>query len=95
MFALLRTKRIQLHNHADANSEAFPTLKGLCVIYIYIYIYRIEFRMLEVRKNEIALRKLSAGTARLRTLEGALHLATLCEAANCMQGSHKCNSKNP
>jgi len=28
--------------------------------------------MLEVRKNEIALRKLSGGTAPLRTLEGTL-----------------------
>ena len=28
--------------------------------------------MLEVRENEIALRKLSGGTAQLRTLEGTL-----------------------
>jgi len=28
--------------------------------------------MLEVRENEIALRKLSGGTAQLRTLEGIL-----------------------
>jgi len=42
--------------------------------YIYI-IYRINFRMLEVRENEIALRKLSGGTAQFRscTLEGTLH----------------------
>jgi len=38
----------------------------------YIYIYSIEFGMLEVRENEIALRKLSGGTAQLRTLEGRL-----------------------
>ena len=38
-------------------------------IYIYIYIYRINFRMLEVRENEIALRKLSGGTAQLCSLE--------------------------
>jgi len=35
--------------------------------YIYIYTYRIKFRMLEVRENEIALRKLSVGIAQLRT----------------------------
>jgi len=37
---------------------------------IYIYIYSIEFGMLEVR--EIALRKLSGGAAHLRTLAGTL-----------------------
>ena len=40
-------------------------------VYIYIHIqvciYRIKFRMLEVRENEIALRKLSGGTAQLRS----------------------------
>ena len=50
------------------NSEAFPTLKGLCDICIYL----IAFRMLEVRDHEIALRKLSDGAAQLRTLEGTL-----------------------
>jgi len=30
----------------------------------YIYIYGIKFRILEMRENEIALRKLSDGTAR-------------------------------
>jgi len=37
-----------------------------------MYIYRIKCRMFEVRENEIALRKLSGGTAQLRTLEGTL-----------------------
>jgi len=37
--------------------------KGLCDIFIY----RIKLRMLEVRENEIALRKLSGGTAQLRS----------------------------
>jgi len=41
------------------NSEAFPALEGQCDIYIY----RIKFIMLEVRENEISLRKLSGGTA--------------------------------
>jgi len=36
------------------------------------YIHRIKFRMLEVRENEIALRKLCGGAAQLRTLEGTL-----------------------
>jgi len=31
--------------------------------------------MLEVRENEIALRKMSGGTARLRTLERTLHVS--------------------
>jgi len=31
------------------NSEVFPTLKGLCDIYIDIY--RIKFRILEVREK--------------------------------------------
>jgi len=50
------------------NSDAFPTLKWLCDIYIY----RIKFRMLEMRENEVALREVSGGTAQLRTLEGTL-----------------------
>ena len=37
-----------------------------------IYIFRINFKMLEVRNSEIALRKLSGCTAQLRTLEGRL-----------------------
>jgi len=40
----------------------------------HVYIYRIKFRMLEWRENEIALRKLCGGTAhaQLRTLERTL-----------------------
>jgi len=34
MFVLLRTKRMQLWNHADTNSDAFPTLRGQCDIHI-------------------------------------------------------------
>jgi len=36
------------------------------------YIHDIKFGMLQVRENEIALRKLSGGSAQLRTLEGTL-----------------------
>jgi len=32
-----------------------------------MYVYRIKFRMMEVRENKIALRKLSGGTAQLRS----------------------------
>jgi len=39
---------------------------------VYIYIYHIKLRMLEMRENEIALLKLPGGTAQLRTLEGTL-----------------------
>jgi len=36
------------------------------------YIYEIKFGMLQVRKNEISLRKCSGSSANLRTLEGTL-----------------------
>ena len=63
VFVLLRTKRMQLRNHADTQTVKRPQrLKGCAV-----YMYRIKFRMLEVRENEIALRKLSGGTAQLRS----------------------------
>jgi len=45
-------------------------------MYYALYTYRVKFRMLEVRENEIALRKLSGGTVQLRTLEGTM-VATL------------------
>jgi len=39
---LLHTMRKQLHNHCrHTNSNVFLMLKGLCNIYIYIYIYCI------------------------------------------------------
>jgi len=68
MFVVLCTKRMQLRNHVDTNTEELPSLKGLCEVYTQ----RIKFRMLTVRENETALRKLSGGTAQLRTLEGEL-----------------------
>ena len=36
------------------------------------YVYDIKFEMLQVRGNEISLRKRSGSTARLRTLEETL-----------------------
>jgi len=36
------------------------------------YIYDIKFGMLQVRKNEISLRKCFGSSAHLRTLEGTL-----------------------
>ena len=46
------------------NSEAFPTFKRLCDIFIY----RTKLRMLEVRENDMTQRKLSGGgTAQLRS----------------------------
>jgi len=36
------------------------------------YIHDIKFGMLQVRNNEISLRKCSGGSAQLRTLEGTL-----------------------
>ena len=71
------TLRKYLSEHPTAQpciyttSEAFPVLKGLCDIYIYLYsIYDIIFRLLQVREIEISLRKWSGGTAHMRTLEG-------------------------
>jgi len=70
MFVLLRTKRMQLRNHArHTASEAFPTLKVLCAICKHAV---LTSKVLEVRENEIALRKLSGCTAQFCTLEGAL-----------------------
>jgi len=52
---LLSTKRMQLRNHADAQTvKRSTTLKGLCGRPIYIY--NIKFKMLEVHENEIARR---------------------------------------
>jgi len=59
MFVLLCMKRTQLRNHADTQTvKRSQRLKGYA-----IYMYRIKFRMLDMRENEIALRKLSGGTA--------------------------------
>jgi len=63
MFVLLRTKRMQLRNYADTQTvKRFQRSKSYAV-----HLFRIKFRMLEVRENEIALRKLSGGTAQLRS----------------------------
>jgi len=74
MFVLLRTERMQLRNHADAQTvKRSKRYKGYATC-VYIHIYRdcIKFRMLEMREIEIALLKLSGGTAQLCTWEGAL-----------------------
>jgi len=68
MFALLRTERMQLRNHRHRTSETFPSLKGLCDIYIYC----IKYGILEVCENEISLRKWPPGTAQLCTFEVTL-----------------------
>jgi len=48
------------HNEIALRTQwTFPALKGLC---------DIKLSMLEVRETEVALRKLSGGTAQLRTL---------------------------
>jgi len=52
MFVMLRAKRMQLR------MKRSQCWKGYAM-----YIYGIKFRMLEVRENEIALRKLSGGAA--------------------------------
>jgi len=64
LFVLLRTKRMQLRNHADTRtaSETFQALKGLCHIHL-----SIKFGMLQVRENEIALRKCLVVSAKSRS----------------------------
>ena len=89
MFALLRTERMQLRNHRHRTSETFPSLKGLCDIYIYC----IKYGILEVCENEISLRKWPPGTAQLCTFEVTL------VTSNCWNDlqseSHKIHSPNP
>jgi len=68
MFVLLRTKRMQLRNHADTQTvERSQRWKRYAIC-----IHLIAFRMLEVRDHEIAPRKLSGGTGQLRILGGTL-----------------------
>jgi len=73
MFVLLRTKRMQLRNHPDTQTAKHSQRKkGYAIHTTNIYIYRPKFRILEVRKNAIALCKLPGGTAQLRILQGTL-----------------------
>jgi len=65
MFVLLRIERMQLRNHVDTQPMKRSNRYA-------IYIHHIKFGMLEVRENEISLRKLSGGTAQLRNLAGTL-----------------------
>jgi len=68
MLALLRTKRMQLRNHADSKTmKRSLGWKGYA-----IYTYNIKFGLLEVRENEISLRTVCSGTRQLLTLEGTL-----------------------
>ena len=73
MFVLLRTKHMQLRDHADTQPVNFPIVERAIPMR---YICHIKVRMLLVRENEIALGKLSGGTAHahLRTLEGTMLL---------------------
>jgi len=72
---LLRTKRMQLRNHADSKTmKRSLGWKGYA-----IYTYNTKFGLLEVRDNEISLRTLCSGTRQLRTLEGTLALGLRLE----------------
>jgi len=64
MFALLRSKRMQLK-------------KRLCDIYTVL-----NLECVEVRENEMQLRKSSGSTAQLRTLEGTLSGREIVVSAN-------------
>ena len=56
---------MQFHNHADTQPVKRFERSMRCI-------YDIKFGMLQVLKNEISLRKCSAGSAHLRTSEGTL-----------------------
>jgi len=60
---------MQLHNDADTQLVKRFKRQKVCAIYC---IYDIKFYMLQVRENEISLRKWSDSAAHLRTLEGTL-----------------------
>jgi len=62
MFVLVR---MQFHNHVDTQPvKRFERAMR--------YIYDIKLGMLQVRKNEISLRKCSGSSAHLRTFKGTL-----------------------
>jgi len=46
------------------------------------HIYNIKLGMLEMRENEISLRKWSSGTAQLRTVEGTVPARVFSIAEN-------------
>ena len=57
--------RMQFDNHVDTQPVKRFDRAMRCI-------YDIKFEMLQVRKNEIPLRKCSGGSALLRTPEGTL-----------------------
>jgi len=85
MLLLLRTKGMQLGDHADTKSVKCS--KRWNDYAIYIYIYDIKTELLEVRENEISLRKWSGGIARLWTL---LTSARCC-LSHCQDLSERSN----
>jgi len=62
--------RMQFHNHIDSRHTTSETFRWDYAIYIRYH--DIEFGILQVRENEISLRKCSGSSAHLRTLEGTL-----------------------
>ena len=59
---------MRLRNHVNTQTEKrFKRYNDYA-----ISIYDMKFGMLQVRTNEISLRKWSDGTAQLRTLEGTM-----------------------
>jgi len=58
MFVVAHEAHATVQSCRHTKSEAFAALKGLCDIYVY----RIKFGMMDVREDEIALRKLFGGT---------------------------------
>ena len=57
--------RMHFHNHVDTQPVKRFDRAMRCIC-------DIKFEMLQVRKNEISLRKCSGGSAHLRTSEGTL-----------------------
>jgi len=71
MFVLLRTKRMQLRNHADTQTVKRSKQWSVTRAMRYIYIY-LQYQIWNKCARQISLRKLCGGTAHFRTLEGAL-----------------------
>jgi len=80
MFVLVR---IQLRNHVDARPVRRFRCRRAYALYTYYIQHDIKFVMLQVRENEISLRRWSCGTALLSTLDGTLFLTSMtgCEFA--------------
>jgi len=78
MFVLVR---MHLLNHV-VDTQKWNVSSVTKATRALLYIYDIKFGMLQVRENEISLRKLSRGIAQLRIVEGTLNSGFLSRFLN-------------